>query len=401
MIAGSNVIKKEFRSFLMVLFLISPLIALFGVIFNFSDTKWIMSRLIPLVSIYCVIFHRESVKENISLGEVRPLLLISGCIFLYFSLAHLLRGDNFSLPRTLFTSVLYVIVVPWRLIPKSVIKYLIAFASITAGLNALYEFYVMGVERPGVAVNAIPYALYCSLLSLVCIAFAIKGRHDSLGLFLLMGFVMSTVALILTEVRGVILAYPFVVTFMVLRLIPSSKKNHIKTTCIAFVIIFVLASLFHGSIEDRYNQTLIELRAINDGNLSSNIGVRLNLWQYGLMAAGDDLVFGAGDEKLQKVIQSIPNPGAVFQPHLHNQFIDAYARYGLIGMLLILSWLITALLRLNEHNKLAFDSDPLVVAIVVMVGLAGLTDVPFHHTHVVYFFIILISILKIFESIRE
>ncbi|MBF4270095.1 ligase, partial [Vibrio anguillarum] len=125
-----------------------------------------------------------------------------------FSGYHFVRGDEFSLPRTLIASLVYLLFVPWNKISRQWIYYIVALASVICGLNALYEHFVMNIARVGIATNPIPYALYVSFLLLCCIYFVLNQSDKVLKTLAGIGGLLSLAAIIMTDVRGVILFFP-------------------------------------------------------------------------------------------------------------------------------------------------------------------------------------------------
>ncbi|EGR2519753.1 ligase, partial [Vibrio cholerae] len=57
-------IKNKYIENLESLFFLSPLAILLMAIFNFPDTKFILSRLIPVVCLYGMIKYGKEIKDN-------------------------------------------------------------------------------------------------------------------------------------------------------------------------------------------------------------------------------------------------------------------------------------------------------------------------------------------------
>lgn len=390
--------KLNVKRFVETAFLLSPLLLIVAVTFNFSDTKWAISRLIPIVGVYCLIFYRSAMKENWQSPQLRPLLIISIAMFVLSTFSHLVRGDEFSLARTLLASVAYILLVPWRRISPRWIQYSLAIAAIICGLNALYEFFYMGIARVGIAINPIPYALYCAILALVCVNVVVKQPGALLRTLAVIGGILATIALILTDVRGVILFYPLVVFYLLIRLFPLSPKKYF---IYGLLLLFSFAGFYVGfknKIDERLASTVSEFQHTASGNYENSIGVRLTLWEHGVKFSGGHLLFGLGDERLEQSIRAISIKGAANQPHLHNQFIDTYARYGLIGVLLLMLWLASVMISRNQLGNSRVDFSPIKSSIVLMIVMASLTDVPFHHTHLVYLYTILLAVMLLVDG---
>ncbi|EGR3960144.1 O-antigen ligase domain-containing protein, partial [Vibrio cholerae] len=142
--------------------------------------------------------------------------------------------------------------------------------------------------------------------------------------------------IIMTDVRGVILFLPVVIIYLVIRTIKPIWKYYVALILSVTVLSSVFYATFQEDINARITQTQDEIALIKQGDLSSSIGVRLDLWMHGVEIIAQNPLFGVGDSGLQASISKMTNPGAAIQPHLHNQYLDLLARYGIVGTLIIL-----------------------------------------------------------------
>ncbi|EGQ8672905.1 O-antigen ligase domain-containing protein [Vibrio cholerae] len=384
-------IKNKFISKLEEVFFLSPLIVLLMLIFNIADTKYILSRLIPIVIIYALIKYRNAIKENLH-SQIRLFLACGLLVVVTFSLYHFIRDDEFSLPRTLIASLAYLIFVPWKRINPQMVYYIIAIAAIVCGLNAFYERYILNIYRVGIATNPIPYALYVSFLVLSCVYLLLNSQSRVLKLLASIGGVLSLAAIIMTDVRGVILFLPVVIIYLVIRTIKPIWKYYVALILSVTVLSSVFYATFQEDINARITQTQDEIALIKQGDLSSSIGVRLDLWMHGVEIIAQNPLFGVGDSGLQASISKMTNPGAAIQPHLHNQYLDLLARYGIVGTLIILLFCLALIFNV-KNSAFEYIGNPLVNSMLMMLIFAGLTDVPLHHTHIIYLLTIFCGLL--------
>ncbi|EOX1815252.1 O-antigen ligase family protein [Vibrio cholerae] len=392
-------IKNKFISKLEEFFFLSPLIVLLIFIFNIADTKYILSRLIPIVIIYALIKYRNAIKENLH-SQIRLFLACGLLVVVTFSLYHFIRDDEFSLPRTLIASLVYLIFVPWKRINPKVVYYIIAIAAIVCGLNAFYERYALNIYRVGIATNPIPYALYVSFLVLSCVYLLLNSQSKTLKLLASIGGLLSLSAIIMTDVRGVILFLPVAIIYLVITTIKPRWKYYVASILSILSIILlsgVFYTIFQPEINARIVQTQNEIALIKQGNLTSSIGIRLDLWMHGVDIIVQNPLFGVGDSGLQASISKMTNPGAAMQPHLHNQYLDFLARYGIVGTLVIFLFCLALVLNLN-NSGFEYIGNPLVNSMLMMLIFAGLTDVPLHHTHLIYLLTILCGLLIRFSE---
>ncbi len=389
-------IKNKFISKLEEVFFLSPLIVLLIFIFNIADTKYILSRLIPIVIIYALIKYRNAIKENLH-SQIRLFLACGLLVVVMFSLYHFIRDDEFSLPRTLIASLAYLIFVPWKRINPQMVYYIIAIAAIVCGLNAFYERYILNIYRVGIATNPIPYALYVSFLVLSCVYLLLNSQSKKLKLLASIGGLLSLSAIIMTDVRGVILFLPVAIIYLVITTIKPIWKYYIASILSIILLSGVFYTIFQPKINARIAQTQNEIALIKQGNLTSSIGIRLDLWMHGVEIIAQNPLFGVGDSGLQESLSQMTNRGAATQPHLHNQYLDLLARYGIVGTLVIFLFCLALVLNL-KNSGFEYIGNPLVNSMLVMLIFAGLTDVPLHHTHIIYLLTILCGLLIRFSE---
>ncbi|ENO8489824.1 O-antigen ligase family protein [Vibrio cholerae] len=384
-------IKNKYIEILESLFFLSPLAILLMAIFNLPDTKFILSRLIPVVCLYGMIKYGKEIKDNYN-SQLKSFLIFGFGVVVVYSIYHVIRGDGFSLARTLIASLAYLIFVPWKNINPKVIYYIIAIAAIVCGLNAFYERYVLNIYRVGISTNPIPYALYVSFLVLSCVYLLLNSQSKTLKLLASIGGSLSLAAIIMTDVRGVILFLPVVIIYLVITTIKPRWKYYVALILSVTVLSSVFYATFQADINARIAQTQDEIALIKQGDLSSSIGIRLDLWMLGVEIIAQNPLFGVGDSGLQASISKMTNPGAAIQPHLHNQYLDLLARYGIVGTLVIFLFCLALIFNLN-NSGFEYIGNPLVNSMLMMLIFAGLTDVPLHHTHIIYLLTILCGLL--------
>lgn len=389
-------IKNNYFKVVENAFLLSPLFCMLMLIFNFSETKSILSRLIPIVCIYVFIRHGKKIKENFN-SQLKSFFVFGFFVIAIFSFYSIFRGDEFSLARTLITSFAYLIVVPWKKINPKVVYYIIAIAAIVCGLNAFYERYALNIYRVGIATNPIPYALYVSFLVLSCLYLLLNSQSKVLKLLASIGGVLSLAAIIMTDVRGVILFLPVVIIYLVITTIKPIWKYYVASILSIILLSGVFYTIFQPEINVRIEQTQNEITLIEQGNLTSSIGIRLDLWMHGVDIIAQNPIFGVGDSGLQESLSRMTNRGAAIQPHLHNQYLDFLARYGIVGTLVIFLFCLALVLNFN-NSGFEYIGNPLVNSMLVMLIFAGLTDVPLHHTHIIYLLTILCGLLIRFSE---
>lgn len=379
------------------LFLISPLIILFFLVYNVENTKWLVSRAIIVTVLYCLYFYRDAVKANWNNVAVRLPFIASCAIFLYFTVFHFYRQDEFDFASILLMGNIYLLCVPWRKIGKYPIAGLIGFAAIICGINAFHEFYVLNIYRVGIVTNPIPFALFCGSLSLACFSLSLTNKNNKkLMLFFIIGTIFSFFAAILTSVRGIIIFLPMLFIALSLKHFAIQARHHLFIFASLAIIFSFSYLIFQQQIENRILDTQREITAIQQGNLTTSFGIRLNLWQHGIELGNSSPLIGVGDKKVLDSIYALPS--AFHQNHLHNLYIDIYARYGIFGLLLLAAWLLSFAATVKKKQNLIVQFKPLKTTLLLLFLSAGLTDYPFFHTHIIMLFMLLFKIISVYEE---
>ncbi|GAB7219009.1 hypothetical protein VcTj87_08300 [Vibrio comitans] len=148
-----------------------------------------------------------------------------------------------------------------------------------------------------------------------------------------------------------------------------------------------------NSIENRISQTKNEIENIENGNLNTSIGLRLQMWKAGLYIIRDHFITGVGEGhmKLKSELSSkgIISKNASILSHYHNQIINDTVKYGIVGLVLLIASFILPINLLFKNNNLYTN---LGYILIVHYAITCMTDVPLHNaqTHAFYFCLIFI-----------
>ncbi|WP_445397460.1 O-antigen ligase family protein [Zobellella sp. An-6] len=387
--------------------MLSPLIWTLLGIFNVPGGKAVLSRLIPLVVVYCLVRFKGQWRLNLARPEFKRFAVISGLLLLFLTIQHLMRGESFSFTRTLLAVLLYLLVVPWQQFTLSTLTRLCALSGMVVGAGAVYEVMLRGISRAGtLAANPIPYATFAAIILLACLCALLSSSTVSSrdrALYFL-GATGAIIAVILSGTRGIWLG---VLVALVITAIISMSRWKTRAAIFTMIGVIVLAGASTYTLDDRvynrYKQTLAELRQITADNLNTSIGIRLQLWERGLDYVGQAPLLGIGSQHYPDLIEEDVVEGDITaraaplaDVHFHNQYIDTLVRTGLAGLLLLLAWTALPATQLfTKHGTLARNISTSTLSLILV---AGLTDVPFHHTHLVYVYSLLLGILLLIPS---
>lgn len=220
---------------------------------------------------------------------------------------------------------------------------LTAAGAVMASVHAVYQFEFQGARRVAGFDNPIHYgngAMGLSLISFAGLIWATKQKPYFLwyGLFVL-GFIGGIYASLVSGTRSGWIALPVVAVIGVYaywRPLIQSK------TILLFLIIAIVTAFTALSqidlVERRANIAIDEFSDyFAEGRNDTSVGLRLDMWKAGLVAFQVNPLIGAGPSGTDRVVAELIASGSIHPAvdnfrHLHNQYIDAMARYGVIGL---------------------------------------------------------------------
>ncbi|MBB5059680.1 O-antigen ligase [Granulicella aggregans] len=193
----------------------------------------------------------------------------------------------------------------------------------------------------------------CAFAVLLCQYFAPQGaRWKWLG-------TLFALTLLRSLSKTTIVAFLIAEAFYLFRTTLFSRSTKIKV--IAFAVLVTLA--FSGLLANYYTVY------INAGNQAETLTGRTSIWIVTLGYALEAPWFGHGFHSFRNII---PAFGA-FQPwHAHNEFLQQFFTFGIVGVALVLS-LYIAFYRICRRYK----SHPFAltgVAMLVLIAIRGLAD---------------------------
>ncbi|MDQ2194091.1 O-antigen ligase family protein [bacterium 19MO03SA05] len=348
-----------------------------------GDKKMVIFCLISIIT-SVIYYNAKYLKENIK----NPALWICTLLAIYLSISYSIQDGSPSLLRAFLSAVLVMFFIP----PLSN-KNLLFLATLGAGclfFNSVYQSFYLDHSRSAGLANVIPYATFCSTLFLIGIYFIIKNHDKKQTSLAIIIIILSTTSVILSLSRGVWLALVVATFAMIICQFLRSKKLW-KYISIIFISGISILYLFKEPILDRAQETISEIHEIQNGNLNTSIGLRLQMWKASYFIAKENLLFGVGSQH-QSILNKLYDTGKIsndllkFQPqHYHNQLIDSMVKYGLIGVFFIILLYLSPIATSIYYKS---DYTTLIVGISSLYLIAGLTDVPLNHSQTIYIYIL-------------
>lgn len=402
-----SILKNKYYLQFEMFFVLSPIICLFLGVFNTPSAKHLLSRLLVVVTIYCA-FRYDGWRNKFNNKVFKYFFFSSLALAGYFILLHFTQNYDISFSRTIIPVLLYLLFIPSEFIHKQKIFFIVLLSGVIAGGGAYYEYFFLSLRAGTTVINAIPFATYAAIIFFTSIFLAkdvllqLKVYKKSYYVFFSVSLILCFSAIILSMTRGIWLATVFVIIiFMV-----ANIKTLFKRKCNFLWLLIIITLAFSASFEmisARVTATQLEFKNISANNQNSSIGIRLQLYKTGLKHFITSPIFGISYEKdIQLSTEDLKegNITAVVYPflkinHYHNQFIYQLVYTGIFGLCLFLLYMFTLpfILR-NKHGALR----NVVVSVILVIIIAGITDIPFRHAHITYLFSMLMGILIISDG---
>ncbi|MEH8252235.1 O-antigen ligase family protein [Aeromonas veronii] len=295
------------------------------------------------------------------------------------------------MPRTILVSILYIVIVPWQMISLNIVRLSIVLGGVAAGILGAYEYAILDISRIGGVVNQIPFTLYVAITCVISIATYLQCDNKYLKTLSIISIFGSVFAIIMTEVRGVWLSIILTIISLVLFQLQRFGARRIALITVA-TLIFLFAFYSIPEVSQRVNVTKQEFVEISKGNMDTSIGIRFQLWHSAVEIIKDHPLMGVGTKKYPDLMGLQYQQGMISElalsfkdAHFHNQYLDSYVRYGLIGVLAIIAIFLSPFFL---YGKLDAGVKYTCLAIALICVFAALTDVPLIHTGIIYILII-------------
>lgn len=221
---------------------------------------------------------------------------------------------------------------------------LVAVGATMTGAYAFYEVAFDGARRVSAFDNPIHYgngALALGCLALAGLIWAYKQPYRWFWMTLcLIGFAGGVYASLMSETRSGWVAAPVFLLTGLCVFWRSVVERKLLTLLLFAVLIAGFAGLSQvESVERRAGVAVAEFEDyFKDGRNGTSVGLRLDMWKAGFAAFQSNPAIGSGPAGTDAVIDDLIASGSIHPRvrefrHLHNQYIDAMARYGISGLL--------------------------------------------------------------------
>lgn len=224
----------------------------------------------------------------------------------------------------------------------------LVLGALGAGSWAAWQKLVVGVARAEGHTYVIQFGNLSMLLGVLCLAglgFAHGRRHRRLWLALmLLGAGAGILGSLFSGSRGGWVGFP-----VILLVLYRGYGDRLATRWKAALAVGILAAasavylLPQTGVQQRVHQAIDDVsRYVSGESQTSSVGARFEMWKGASRLILDKPLLGWGDGGYQAGMQALAeagviHPGVTVYDHAHNEFIDTFAKQGIIGLLALLA----------------------------------------------------------------
>lgn len=340
--------------------------------------------LLLALTFLCLGFQWRQLRDHVDRDSLW-FLAAFGFYFVSQVLVLMVHGEDISEFDLSFRYLAAGLVLLFLLVNPIRASHIFMFVGIGGLLTGGYTLYLALVEnsvRVRAFDNPIHYGNGALALSCLCLAGLLWGLRAKLGYLwatlLALGFAGGVVTSVLSGTRSGWVAIPVVIVllFVVYRdRMPSTR--HWLTWCILAVVALPACFAQVDVVERRMWTAGDQVhRYFEDGLNSTSVGLRLDMYKIGLVAFSKNPLIGIGPTGTEALTDELVQSGEIHprvakSRHLHNQYIDNMARYGVVG-------LVGYLVLLLVPCALFFRKTRSEVPSVRAIGLAGVLFLGLH-----------------------
>lgn len=219
----------------------------------------------------------------------------------------------------------------------------LACGAMAAGSWALWLKLLHGVERVSGFLHPIQFGNLSMLLGVLCVAglgwAVVQRQRYAWCALLLAGALLGMLGSLLSGSRGGWVGLP-VMGWVLYRGYGRQLSHSVKVAAVGAVLVFAVSaySLPHTGVQHRAHEAVSDIRLYISGEQrDTSLGLRFEMWRGASQLIRERPLLGwgevgyqAGQQQLAE--QGVISPVAAEFGHAHNEFIDALAKRGVVGL---------------------------------------------------------------------
>ncbi|MEL7896967.1 O-antigen ligase family protein [Vreelandella neptunia] len=238
----------------------------------------------------------------------------------------------------------------------------LAVGGVAVGSWGAWQKLLIGVERAGGYTHVIQFGNISMLTGILCLAgmgWAIVQPNRKQWLLLLtLGALGGVLGSLFSGSRGGWVGLPFVL-WVLYRAYGYELATHWKIGALTIVLLGALCvyAVPQLGVQQRVHQAFEDIeRYVSGESRTSSVGARFEMWKGASHLIIEKPLLGWGSNGYQHGMQALAgvgviDPGVVQYEHAHNEFVDATAKRGVLGLAaLLLLYLVPLRLFMRQLN---------------------------------------------------
>lgn len=224
----------------------------------------------------------------------------------------------------------------------------LALGSLGAGALAAWQKFVEGITRADGSTNAIQFGNLSMLMGVLCLAgigwAAAQSRHRAWLSLMVLGAFFGILGSLLSGSRGGWVGLPFVLLVLYRGYGRFLTRKQITGATLAVVLAAGLVySLPQIGIQQRVHEAISNVTQYVSGESKhTSIGYRFEMWKGATVLFLEHPLLGWGDNGYAQRMSELADEGFIIEAsarygHPHNEFMDAGAKRGLLGIVALLA----------------------------------------------------------------
>lgn len=226
---------------------------------------------------------------------------------------------------------------------------------------ALWQKLVLGLDRASGYTHKIQFGNISMLMGIFCLAglgWASNQKRPKFWIiFLIIGAIAGALGSLLSGSRGGWIGLPFV--FLVLYKAYGNRiQNNTKAKVIGAVLLGALAvyAIPQTGVKKRVNQAFSDIERYQTGeSRTSSLGTRFEMWKGAIILIAEKPLLGHGWNGYNVEMTRLVNKGiihpVVIDRHAHNEYLDNFARRGILGLVSLLALYLIPLSLFSKRIK--------------------------------------------------
>jgi O-antigen ligase len=308
-------------------------------------------------------------KKRTAITLNRQDILLIGAFTLYFTLnialnlAHHAPGREYDAPARFVLAIIALLLLRHYPPQPAFIWSGAAIGGIGAGMYALWQVVIIGMGRAEGTTNAIQYgniSLILGIVSLMGMFWAWQQRKHCILLLTASGAALGLLSSLLSGSRGSWIALPVCAIIIAAYYANKVPKRLIAYTFSAIVVgLVALYQIPQTGLKLRITEATTEVSGYTtQGNSSTSVGTRLEMWKTGALLIPTHPWIGWGKAAYMEETKRLAAEGTIGltpseHSHLHNEYIDTLVKRGVTGLFALLVLYLLPLLLFTRLLKSA------------------------------------------------